>query len=93
MFWSAFQGLQLDINNIGAFQGSLIGLSGEQVQVKGHITLKTIFDSRVGAIIIKVKYLVVDDASSYNVILGRPYLNLLGCGLVHPSFMPQISTT
>lgn len=79
LFWSAFQGLlQLDPNNIEAFKGSTVVLSGEQLQTKGHITLETIFSSRVSIKTIKVKYLVVDATSPYNIILGMTALNLLG---------------
>lgn len=63
MFLSAFQGLQLDPNNIGAFQGSLVSLLDKQVQVMGNIALKTTFGSGMNARTIEAKYLIVDATS------------------------------
>lgn len=78
LFHNDFQRLWLDGDNIKAFQGSLVGILGEHVQLKDHITLKTMFGPKASSKIIKVKYLVVDVLYPYNAILRRPALNLLG---------------
>lgn len=56
----------------------LIRLSDEHVQLKGYITLKIISGMNANTNMIKVKYLVVDAPSSYNIIMGRYTINLLG---------------
>lgn len=43
------------------------------------------FDSEVSAKIIEVKYLVVDALSSYDIVLGRLALKLLGAVLPTPN--------
>ncbi|GAU44843.1 hypothetical protein TSUD_400440 [Trifolium subterraneum] len=58
---------------------SLIGFSGEQVDVMGHITLYTTFGEDENAMTIKVRYLVVKTLfTSYNIIIGRSAFNALG---------------
>lgn len=57
LFWSTFQGLEKDPHNIGSFQGSLIDLSGKQVQLNGYFAVKTKFGSGVSVRTIEVKYI------------------------------------
>lgn len=73
-----FQRIRLDSDYIRAFEGSLVGLSGKWVQVKGHVMLEMTFDLEAIIKTIKVKYLVMDPLTLYNVILGKPSINLLG---------------
>lgn len=47
-----------------------MGFSGEPVQVKGYITLKTTFGEKENARHVKVIYVVIDVLSSYNMIMG-----------------------
>lgn len=60
LYWDAFERLRLDPVDLKPFKGSLVGFSGEQVQVKGCIMLKIIFRKQEHAKEIKVKYLVID---------------------------------
>lgn len=46
--------------NLKAFKRLPVGFSGEQVQMKGYITLRTTFRVGEQAKEIKVKYLVID---------------------------------
>lgn len=66
LFYSVFQRLQLNRDNIKVFIGCLDGLSREKVQVKGLIMLEMESDLESNAKTIKMKYLVVDSLSSYN---------------------------
>jgi hypothetical protein len=59
----------------------LAGFTGEQVHVRGHITLNTTFGAGVNAKTISVKYLVINAPNSYNIIIGRPAFNILGAFL------------
>jgi len=56
----------------------LYGFAGDQVEVRGYIELRTTFTDGVVARTEKIKYLVVNAPSSYNILLGRPTLNRLG---------------
>jgi hypothetical protein len=71
----------LDPEQLQPFQGTLAGFTGEQVHVRGYITLKTTFGSGSNAKTIRVRYLVINSPSSYNIIIGRPSFNLLGAFL------------
>jgi len=55
-----------------------VGFSGEQVEVRGHVDLRTTFSNEHVAKTIVIRYLVVNAPSSYNLLLGRPSLNKLG---------------
>jgi hypothetical protein len=76
----------LDPEQLQPFKGTLAGFTGEQVHVRGYITLKTTFGHRSHAKTIRVRYLVVNSPSSYNIIIGRPAFNLLG-GFLSTKFL------
>lgn len=78
LFYDTFDRLRLDPDDTCTFQGSLVGLFDEHVKVKSYIMLETIFRLDESAKIVEVNYLVVNTSLSYNIILGRPALNLLG---------------
>lgn len=54
-----------------------MGFLGEPIHVKGYIALKAIFGVEENARLIKVRYLVIDESSSYNMIIGRHSSNQL----------------
>ena len=43
LYWDAFRGMELDTTELLPFKGTLVGFSGEQVQVLGHLALPTTF--------------------------------------------------
>lgn len=43
MYWEAFERPCPDLEDLKPFKGSLVGLYGEQVEVKGYITMKIMF--------------------------------------------------
>jgi len=51
----------------------LYGFAGDQVEVCGHIELRTTFTDDTTSRTAKIRYLVVP--SAYNILLGRPALN------------------
>ncbi|XP_074300464.1 uncharacterized protein LOC141631735 [Silene latifolia] len=51
----------------------LVGFSGETANSLGEIVIATY----AGGINKRVRYLVIDGPSTYNVILGRPWLHLM----------------
>jgi len=78
MFWPTFNKLQLPLDHLRPYPGCLYGFAGDQVEVRGYIELRTMFTDGAGSRTEKIKYLVVNAPSAYNVLLGRPTLNRLG---------------
>lgn len=54
-----------------------MGFSREQVQVKGYLILRITFVEQYNTKEIKVKYLVINALSSYNMIIGQLSFNWL----------------
>lgn len=67
----------MDLDNIKAFQGLLVGFTREQVQVKCYILPKTVFGTEESTRTVKVRYLIINTTSLYNMIIGRPSFNLI----------------
>jgi len=60
------------------YDGILFGFARDQVEIRGHIELRTNFSDGTSARTINIKYIVVNVVSPYNFLLGRPSLNRLG---------------
>ena len=45
------------------------------MEVRGHIELRTTFTDDTTSRTVKIRYLVVNAPSAYNILLGRPTLN------------------
>ncbi|XP_016206994.1 uncharacterized protein LOC107647433 [Arachis ipaensis] len=56
--------------------GELIGFSGERVPIMGHIWLRNTMGEIPMSKSIDIQYLIVDYYSPYNIIIGRPALNI-----------------
>ena len=56
----------------------MYGFAGDQVEVRGYIELRTTFTNEVASRTEKIKYLVVNAPSAYNILLGIPTLNRIG---------------
>jgi len=78
MFWPTFNKLQLSLDHLRPYAGCLYGFAGDQVEVRGYIELRTAFTDGAVSRTEKIKYLVVNALSAYNILLGRPTLNRLG---------------
>ena len=48
------------------------------MEVKGHVELMTTFSDGTPSHTISIRYLVVNTTLTYNMLLGRPFLNRLG---------------
>ena len=78
MFWSTINKLQLSPDQLRPYNGYLFGFAGDQVEVRGHVELRTTFSYGTSSCTINSRYLVVNAFSAYNILLGRPALNRLG---------------
>jgi len=77
MFWSTFNKLQLSPDQLRPYTGCLYGFTRDQVEVRGHIELRTSFTDGVASRIENIRYLVVNTPSAYNILLSRLALNRL----------------
>jgi len=78
MFWSTFNKLQLSPDKLRPYNDYLFGFAGDQVDVRGHVELRTTFTDDTTSRTINIRYLVVKAPSTYNILLGRPALNRIG---------------
>jgi hypothetical protein len=79
MYWDAFAGMKLTTEQLHPYSGTLVGFSGEQVEVCRYVMLLTTFGEGQNEKAVKVKYLVIKTPlSSYSIIIGRPTFNALG---------------
>jgi len=78
MFLTAFNQLQLFTDQLRPYTECLYGFAGDEVEVRGHIELRTTFTDGESSRTANIRYLVVNAPSAYNILLGRPALNRLG---------------
>ena len=78
MFWPTFKKLQLSPDQLRPYGSCLYGFVGDQVEVRGYIELRTTFTDGAASRTEKIRYVVVNAPSAYNILLGRPTLNRIG---------------
>jgi len=72
-----FQEDRIPETEIQLYDDQIVGFSGEQVDTRGYIDLYTTFgEHRHLRRTIKIRYLIVEVNTSYNILLGRSSLNL-----------------
>ena len=76
IYLPAFQQLKLDPGRLRPFDSPLVSFSGDRVYPKGIVTLTVTIGTYLRQLTRQLDFLVVDCPSSYNVIIGRPTLNL-----------------
>jgi len=77
MFWTTFNKLQLFPDLLRPYIGCLYSFTGDQVEVRGHLELRTTFIDGDASCTENIRYLVVNTPYAYNVLLGRHTLNRL----------------
>jgi len=78
MFWTIFNKLQLSHDMLRPYGGCLYDFTGDQVEVRGYLELRTTFTDGTASRTKSMRYLVVNASSAYNMLLGIPTLNRLG---------------
>ncbi|XP_068501745.1 uncharacterized protein [Phaseolus vulgaris] len=78
MFLTTFNQLQLSTDQLRPYTRCLYGFAGDEVEVRGHIELRTTFMDGVSSCTTNIRYLVFNAPSAYNILLGGPALNRLG---------------
>lgn len=77
LYWEAFKEINFDIAELLLFKGTLVGFSGEHVQVLGHFPVIITFGSGYNAKSVNVRYLIINVVSPYNIIIDKPSFNAL----------------
>jgi len=68
------------------YDDQIVGFSRERVDTRGFIDLYVKFgEGGLQSRTIKIRYLLVDTNTSYNILLGRPSLNQLSANVFTPS--------
>jgi len=78
MFWSTFNKMQLCPDQLRPYDDCLYGFKGDQVEVRGHVELRTTLTDGTTSHTVNIMYLVVNAPSFYNLLLGWPPLNKIG---------------
>ncbi|XP_072076680.1 uncharacterized protein [Arachis hypogaea] len=76
LFYTTFLKMKISERLIQPSSRELVGFSGERVPIKGYIWLRTMMGNHPLSRTIDIQYLIVDCPSPYNIILGRPALNM-----------------
>jgi len=77
LYWKTFKAMRIPEAEMMSFDDHVVSFSGEIVGIKGYIELYITFSEGKARKIIKVRYLVIDANTSYNILLGRPSSNRL----------------
>ncbi|XP_061365405.1 uncharacterized protein LOC133308736 [Gastrolobium bilobum] len=75
LFWNAFQRMNLDEQDLKPCTTELDGFNGEPSPPKSYIDLKLTLGKKEAFRAGRVRFVVVDASSSYNVIIGRPTIH------------------
>ncbi|RDX93886.1 hypothetical protein CR513_23788, partial [Mucuna pruriens] len=72
LFWLAFKKLGFSESSLEDCLGTLIGFAGEQVEIRGMISLETILGTGSTWKAIKMTFTVVNSPTSYNADRAKP---------------------
>jgi len=78
LYLKTFQKMNLSENLIVPYNEQIVGFSSERVNTRGYLDLRTRIGSRRDDREVRVRFLLVEANTSYNVLLGRPCLNAFG---------------
>jgi len=78
MFWNTYTGLQISTDQLRPFDEVLVGFSGDQVEVKGYVDLRTTFRDKENAKTIFIRYIVVNAQISLDLRNNHPPCEISG---------------
>jgi len=77
LYWKMFKQITIAEEEMNPYDDHVVGFSGERVGTWGYIELYTTFGEAETNKIIKVRYLVIDANTSYNILLRQLSINRL----------------
>ena len=92
LFYGAFFRMNLFFDQLRPVHTPLVGFTGDSVRVEGEITLPVTAGTPPRQSTIMMTFTVVRLPSAYNVILGRPGLNLLDAVVSTKRLLVQFPT-
>lgn len=69
LYWKTFQQMDIPDDMIMPFHEQILGFVGERVDTRGYVDLKMSLGTKKNSREIKVRFLLVDADTSYNVLL------------------------
>ncbi|KAI9078542.1 hypothetical protein K1719_039480 [Acacia pycnantha] len=89
--WEAFKRMSLDQEDLKPCKTTLIGFNGEQSRPKGFIDLRFTLGTRDAFRSERVRFIVADFVSPYNIILGRPTIHKWD--MLVSTYLPSIKSS
>jgi len=77
LYWKTFKAMRIPKAEMMSYNDHVVGFSGERIDTKGYIELYTTFYEGKSSKTIKIKYMVIDANTLYNILLGRPSISRL----------------
>ncbi|XP_068486851.1 uncharacterized protein [Phaseolus vulgaris] len=77
LYRKTFKAMRMAEAEMMPYDDHVVGFSGERVGTKGYIDLYTTFGEGKSTRTIKIRYLVIDANTSYNILFSRPSINRL----------------
>jgi len=78
LYWKTFKAMRIPVEEMMPYNDHVVDFSGERVGTKSYIQLYTTFGLEEASKTLRIRYLVIDANTSYNILLGRSSLNKLG---------------
>ncbi|XP_052724090.1 uncharacterized protein LOC128193934 [Vigna angularis] len=78
LYWKNFQQMDISEDMIMLFHEQILGFAGERVDTRGYVDLRMCLGTKKDAKELKIRFLLVEANTSYNVLLGCPCLNAFG---------------
>lgn len=78
LYWKTFQQMDISEDLIVPYNEQIVGFAGERVDTRGYVDLRTRLGTGREGDERRVRYLLVEANTSYNVLLERPSLNAFG---------------
>lgn len=91
LYWKTFQQMDLFDDLIVPFPEQIVGFPGERVDTRGYVDLRTRLGTDREGDEKKVRYLLVDANTFYNVLMVHPCLNAFGAIVSTPPLDLEVS--
>lgn len=75
LYWKTFKAMRIPEAEMVPYDDHVVGFASEKVGTKGYIELYTTFGEGKNNKTIRIRYLVIDANTSYNILLKRPSIN------------------
>ncbi|XP_072090533.1 uncharacterized protein [Arachis hypogaea] len=93
LFKPAFDKLGLEENDLRVYPDSLFGLGDIPIGPLGYISLYTTFGKGARSTTLSIDFIVVNENSAYNALIGRKTLNRLAAVVSTPHLCMKFPTT